>query len=113
MSSDEYGHRIDHHDKELARHSGALSRISDSLDSLQRETHEIRVTLRERDQTTKFLKTVFNSILVAVVLQLAGTVWWAAKMEAAVQVMTHAVSDHETRLRQQENPSRTARPAHL
>jgi uncharacterized protein YukE len=102
MSSDDHGHRIDHHDKELERHSSALSRISDTLDSLQRETHEIRVTLRERDQTTRFLRASFNAILVAVVMQLAGTVWWAAKMEAAVQVMTHAVSDHEDRLRHQE-----------
>jgi uncharacterized protein YukE len=102
MSSDDHGHRIDHHDKELERHSSALSRISDTLDSLQRETHEIRVTLRERDQTTRFLRASFNAILVAVVMQLAGTVWWAAKMDAAVQAMTHTVSDHEDRLRHQE-----------
>lgn len=105
MSSDDHGHRIDHHDKELERHSSALSRIGDTLDHLQRETHEIRVTLRERDQTTKFLKATFNSILLAVVIQLAATVWWAAKMDAAVQAMTHTVSDHEERLRHQEkNP---------
>lgn len=102
MSSDDHGHRIDHHDKELERHSSALSRISDTLDSLQRETHEIRVTLRERDQTTRFLRASFNAILVAVVMQLAGTVWWAAKMDAAVQAMTQTVSDHEERLRSQE-----------
>jgi hypothetical protein len=97
-------HHVAHHDKELERHSQSLRRIGDSLESLQRETHEIRVTLRERDQTTKFLKAVFNSILVAVVLQLAGTVWWAAKMDAAVVAMTHTVSDHEDRLRFQERP---------
>jgi phage shock protein A len=95
-------HHVAHHDKELERHSQSLRRIGDSLESLQRECHEIRVTLRERDQTTKFLKATFNSILVAVVIQLAATVWWAAKMDAAVQAMTHTVSDHEERLRSQE-----------
>lgn len=102
MSTDDHGHRIDHHDKELERHSTALQRIGDTLEHLQRETHEIRVTLRERDQTTRFLRASFNAILVAVVMQLAGTVWWAAKMDAAVLAMTHTVSDHEERLRDQE-----------
>lgn len=94
--------RLKEHDRELDRHSKALQRIGETLDSLQKETHEIRVTLRERDETTRFLKATFNAILIAVVLQLAGTVWWAAQIDAAVKTLTSEINDHESRLRTEE-----------
>lgn len=99
---DEWQAKVDEHGREIGRHSTALGRISESLDHLQRETHEIRITLRERDETTKFLKSIFSGILVAVVLQLAGTVWWAAQLDVAVKTLTATVSDHEARLRTSE-----------
>ena len=100
--SDDHIARLDQHERELGRHAKALERIGTHLDVMGKEVHEVRVTLREKDETTKFLKSIFSAILVAVVLQLAGTVWWAAQLDSAVRVLTTAVSDHEARLRMEE-----------
>lgn len=100
--------KVAEHGKELERHSKALNRIGESLDSLTRETHEIRITLRERDETTRFLKTSFNAILLGILMQLAGTIWWAAKLDSAVETLSANISDHESRLRKGEQQQQPA-----
>lgn len=94
--------RINEVEKDLERHDKALGRIGTDLDTVKRDIHEIRVVLRERDNTVSFLKTVFIAILAVGILQFSATVWWAATVTSQLETMGEKVLDHETRIRIEE-----------
>ena len=83
----------------LQRHDSALERIGAGLDSLKSETHEIRVTLRERDKLGGFLQTVFVSLLAVTLVHFGAGIWWAATMSSSIRTLGDEVTDHRATLR--------------
>jgi hypothetical protein len=91
------------------RHDAALERIGNDLDQVKREVHEIRVTIRERDGQSQFLRTVFITLLglfvsgvIAMLTQIGVTVYYAGRMASQLDHVVVMVEDHEARLRIQE-----------
>lgn len=105
--------RLEEGDRRMNAHENALNRIGSDLDSLKKDLHEVRVTLRERDGMMNFLRTVFVTLLavfasgvIAVIVQVGTTVWWAAQLNAAVESNQKTLADHELRLRTEEKESK-------
>jgi hypothetical protein len=91
------------------RHDAALERIGRDLDTVKKEVHEIRVTIRERDGQAQFLRTVFLTLLglfvsgvLAMIAQIGVTVYYAGKMAEKIDRMVLVVDDHEARIRAEE-----------
>jgi hypothetical protein len=91
------------------RHDAALERIGRDLDTVKKEVHEIRITIRERDGQAQFLRTVFLTLLglfvsgvIAMLAQIGVTVYYAGRMTAKLDYMVLMVEDHEARLRIEE-----------
>ena len=93
-----------------------LGVVNKDLSALRQDVHEIKITLRERDNLMGFLKTVFVALLGIFVMGLIGTFGqvvmtarWMAQTDMKFEVMTTAaqelkslVADHEVRLRDVE-----------
>lgn len=101
----------------MDRHDAGLNRIGSDLDQVKKDVHEIRVTLRERDQMMAFLRTVFLALLgvflasgLGVVTQIGVTVYWAGQLNTTVNSLTTTVSDHEARLRETDKVYRMRNP---
>jgi len=58
-----------------------------------------------------FLKTVFAAILVGVLVQIGTTVWWAGRLQSAVESLQQTTTDHEMRIRLEEKDSNKSHPA--
>jgi hypothetical protein len=91
------------------RHDAALERIGRDLDTVKKEVHEIRVTMRERDGQAQFLRTVFLTLLglfvsgvIAMLAQIGVTVYYAGRMAAKLDHVILMVEDHEARIRAEE-----------
>jgi hypothetical protein len=91
------------------RHDAALERIGRDLDTVKKEVHEIRVTIRERDGQAQFFRTVFITLLglfvsgvIAMLAQIGVTVYYAGRMAAKLDHVVQMVDDHEARLRIEE-----------
>lgn len=63
----------------------------------------LQIIQQERDQVFDFIKKVFIAILVAVVMQVGTTIWWAAKLQSAIDTAASLIDDHETRIRVNES----------
>lgn len=103
---------LDAHEEQLSRHDKALGRIGTDLDQVKKDVHEIRITLREKDQMMHFLRTVFLALLavffsgvIAVIGQIGVTVWWAGQLNTTITLNQHSISDHESRIRSEEMES--------
>jgi hypothetical protein len=101
--------RIEECEDRENRHEKALERMGAILDTVQKEVHEIRVVLRERDKTQDFLRTVFLTLLgcfgagsIAVVIQVFITVHYFGSMTEKIERVVRIVDDHEVRLRSNE-----------
>jgi hypothetical protein len=95
------------------QHEAALSSLGTDIGALKRDVHEIKVTLRERDNLMGFLKTVFVALLSifflglsAVVGQVVMTARWMAQTDMKFEAIANSthdieadVADHEQRLR--------------
>jgi hypothetical protein len=92
--------RLEQVEEQDEKHSEALGRISDTMGQLQKEVHEIRVVLRERDKLGTFLQTAFISILAVLLIQLATGIWWASTITHKMENAGIAILDHEVRLRE-------------
>jgi ferric-dicitrate binding protein FerR (iron transport regulator) len=92
--------RLENVEEQDERHSAALERIGGAMDQLQKEVHEIRVTLRERDKLGGFLQTAFMSILGVLIIQIVTGIWWASTITGQMQAASSAIIDHELRLRE-------------
>jgi len=108
--------QIDEHADKLHRHEKALERIGSDLDTVKKDVHEIRVTLREKDQMMNFLRTVFLALLgifasgvIGIVVQVGATVWWAGQLNSTIAANQLAINDHEQRLRSEELDSAARR----
>jgi hypothetical protein len=80
---------------------------SELLTKIGSEVHDIKVTLRERDRTHDFLRTVFLTLLgcfaggaLAMVVQVVVTVHYFGGMTEKLERVVRAVDDHEHRLRE-------------
>jgi hypothetical protein len=94
-------------------HETTLNTVVNDMGSLKKDVHEIKITLRERDNLMGFLKAVFISLLSISFLglmtvggQIVMTARWMAQTDMRFTFMerTHAdteqtVADHEARLR--------------
>lgn len=101
--------RVHQLEENHSRHDAALGRIGSAVDHVQGEVHEIRVTLRERDKMQDFLKTVFLTLLgcfagslLAIIVQIGTTVYFAGRMSEKLDRMSLSIDDHEARLRIEE-----------
>jgi hypothetical protein len=103
------GPRVDQHDI-------ALASVAKDIGTLKADVHEIKITLRERDNLMGFLKTVFLSLLSIFFVGLMGicgqvvmTARWMAQTDMQFANLLEAeadlkqiVSDHEERIRFEE-----------
>jgi hypothetical protein len=76
--------------------------LRNEVSSIDRKVVSIEAKLGERDSLNNFLRTVFVSLLGAVMLQLGVTVWYAGRQSQAIETLAASVNDHETRLRAHE-----------
>jgi hypothetical protein len=82
-----------------------IKTIEETLETLHGQSSDIKglqIIQKERDQVFDFIKKVFIAILVAVVMQVGTTIWWAAKLQAAIDTAREVIGDHELRLRAEE-----------
>ena len=108
--------RLEEVEKNVERHDAALNRIGTDLDTVKKDVHEIRITLREKDQMMSFLRTVFLALLgcfasgvIAIIIQIGATVWWAGQLNTTMIINGKSISDHEIRLRSEEMDSAARR----
>ena len=90
---------LDEHQREIDRHDKALTRIGAAVDATQKDVHEIRVMIRERDGIMNFLKTVFIALCGIGLLQVGSTIWFASSLNTTVTANQSIISDHEARVR--------------
>ncbi len=104
------------HSDKINRHEKALERIGEDMEQVKKDVHEIRVTLREKDQMMNFLRTVFLSLLgvfatgvFGVFIQISATVWWASQLNTTMESSQRTLTDLETRMRSEELDSAARR----
>jgi hypothetical protein len=86
-----------------ARNDASIRAIQASLESVKRDTHEMRVTLRERDRNWTWVQSAFGALLVFAVVQIGTTIWFASQISAQVGQHERVIADHEERLRFHSN----------
>jgi len=91
------------------RHEGSMSELSGDLNTLKKDVHEIKITLRERDKMQEFLKTVFVGMLICFVGGMLGilgqvglTVYYSGGVKMQLDQVIASVVDHEQRIRTEE-----------
>lgn len=97
--------KIKEHQTRLDKHDAALERIGKVLDATKTEVHDVNTTLAARDDTMKFFRNAFLSILLVGLTQLAASIWWASNINRVVEEGTLRLADHEDRLRIEERLS--------
>lgn len=103
--------RLKEHETRLDKHDAALERIGKVLDATKIEVHDVNTTLSARDDTMKFFRNAFMSILLVGLTQLAASIWWASNIDRVVAESANRLSDHEDRLRIEEHLSGKFHPA--
>jgi hypothetical protein len=81
------------------RNDASIREIRASVESMQRDLHEVRVTLRERDKNWTFIQSTFIALIVAAGVQISTTIWFASQLSATVEQHGSILTDHEDRLR--------------
>lgn len=97
--------RLKEHESRLDKHDAALERIGKVIDATKTEVHDVNTTLSARDDTMKFFRNAFLSILLVGLTQLAASIWWASNITRVVEEGTMRLADHESRLRIEERLS--------
>jgi hypothetical protein len=81
------------------RNDASIREIRTNVETMQRDLHEVRVTLRERDKNWTFIQSTFVGLLIAAGLQISTTIWFASRLSATVEQHASDIADHEERLR--------------
>jgi hypothetical protein len=91
--------RLESLEQAHGRNDASIRDIRANVDTMQRDLHEVRVTLRERDKNWAFIQSTFIALIVAAGVQISTTIWFASQLSATVEQHGRVLTDHEDRLR--------------